>query len=83
MKTKKSRQVTYLYKDGRFLKTSYIGDGDYELILTTKLTKDCFFHIDWLLSNIIQCCDGIYNDSGDLIKDTISESDFLLKEENL
>lgn len=38
--------ICYKYKDGRFLKTSYMGDGDYELILTKKITKECLFSKD-------------------------------------
>ena len=36
---KKLSDVCYKYKDGRFLKTSYMGDGEYELILTVEITK--------------------------------------------
>jgi hypothetical protein len=38
MKNKNS-EVSYKYKDGRFLKTSYLGDGEYELILTKKINS--------------------------------------------
>lgn len=34
MKNKNS-EVCYKYKDGRFLKTSYMGDGEYELTINS------------------------------------------------
>lgn len=73
---KKLSDVCYKYKDGRFLKTSYMGDGEYELILTDKITKDCLFSTDWTLSEILNCCDGVYDDKGEHIADTLDESDF-------
>lgn len=78
MKNKNS-EVCYKYKDGRFLKTSYMGDGEYELILTKKLTGDCIFPNpkDWSLSQIIDCCDGIYDDLGDHIADRLDISEFV------
>ena len=56
----KTKETSYQYKDGRFLKTSYMGDGDYEVILTKKFNKDCVFDARWSLSEIIDGCDGIY-----------------------
>lgn len=79
MKNKNS-EVCYKYKDGRFLKTSYMGDGEYELILTKKLTSDCMFPKDWYLNEIIDCCDGIYDDLGDHIADRLDCSDFIIND---
>lgn len=76
---KKKVEVCYKYKDGRFLKTSYMGDGDYEVVLTTELTSDCLFTTDWPLSEILDSCDGIYDDSGEHIGDTLDESDFIIQ----
>lgn len=75
MKNKK-RQVSYKYKDGRFLKTSYLGDGEYELILTNELTSDCAFPNDWDLDEILSACDSVYDDSGEYIADTLDSEDF-------
>lgn len=70
--------VCYKYKDNRFLKLSYMGDGDYELILTKKMTKDCLFSANWSLSEILKCCDSVYDDKGEYIADTLDESDFVI-----
>lgn len=76
-KNKNIQKFYYKYKDGRFLKISYMGDGDYELILTNKkLTTECIFKEDWSLSEILNWCDGVYDDSGEYIADTLNESDF-------
>lgn len=75
---KKLSDVCYKYKDGRFLKTSYMGDGEYELILTKKITKDCLFSIDWSLSEILNRCDSVYDDKGEYIADTLNELDFVI-----
>ena len=76
---KKISDVCYKYKDGRFLKVSHMGDGEYELILTDKIIGDCLFPIDWSLSEIINCCDNVYDDSGEHIADTLDESDFVMQ----
>ena len=44
MKKEKS-DVCYEYKDGRFLKACYIGDGEFEIVLTEKISKDCMVSI--------------------------------------
>ena len=75
---KKLSDVCYKYKDGRFLKTSYMGDGEYELILTDEITKDCLFSIDWSLSEILNRCDSVYDDKGEYIADTLNELDFVI-----
>ena len=70
--------ICYKYKDGRYLKTSYLGDGEYELILTNEeISRDCLFEKDWLLSDILGCCDGVYDDDGEYIADTLDEVDFI------
>lgn len=46
--------VCYKYKDGTFLKSLYMGDGDYELTLSNELTTDCVFETYWGLSYIIK-----------------------------
>jgi len=74
----KLNDVCYKFKDGRFLKTSYMGDGEYELILTKKITKDCLFSVDWSLSEILNCCDSVYDDKGEYIADTLDKSDFII-----
>ena len=55
-----------------------MGDGEYELILTVEITKDCLFSTDWSLSEILRCCDGIYDDEGEYIADTLDDSDFII-----
>lgn len=77
MKKEKS-DVCYEYKDGRFLKACYIGDGEFEIVLTEKISKDCMVSTDWSLAEILRCCDGVYDDSGDFIADTLDESDFAI-----
>lgn len=71
-------QKCYKYKDGRFLKTSYIGDGDYELILANEISSDCIFPVEWKLSEILGSCDGIYNEDGEYLH-ILKESDFTCK----
>jgi hypothetical protein len=80
MKTKlvKQKEICYKYKDGRFLKISYMGDGEYELILTENLTTDCIFYKEWPLSEILECCDGVYDDSDEYIADALEEYDFVI-----
>jgi hypothetical protein len=78
IKSVKQTEIIYKYKDGRFLKTSYMGDGDYELILTNVLTKDCVFNKECYLSEILKYCDSVYDDSGEYIADTLEESDFVI-----
>lgn len=55
-----------------------MGDGDYELILTKTLNKDCIFENDTFLNDILNCCDGVYDDSGEYIDDPLNESDFVI-----
>jgi hypothetical protein len=69
-------KLKYEYKDGRFLKTNYIGDGEYELILTKKLDTDCLFNRDWELSEILLTCDSVYSDTGEFIAETLDIGDF-------
>ena len=77
----KQAEVCYKYKDGRFLKTSYIGDGEYELILTKKkIDKECVFNTNWPLSQILGSCDSVYDDKGEFIADTLDEKDFTVQE---
>lgn len=77
MKRNKS-EICYKYKDGRFLSNSYMGDGDYELILTKKITSHCVFQTEFSLSEIINGCDGVYDDSGEYIADTLDVLDFTI-----
>ena len=56
----------------------YIGDGEFEIVLTEKISKDCMVSTDWSLAEILRCCDGVYDDSGDFIADTLDESDFAI-----
>ena len=76
---KKTSEVCYRYKDGRYLKMYPMGDGEYELILTDIIIGDCLFPIDWALSEILNCCDGVYDDSGEHIADTLDEADFVMQ----
>ena len=70
--------ICYKYKDGRYLKTSYMGDGEYELILTNEeISRDCLFEKNWLLSDILGSCDSVYDDDGEYIADTLDEGDFI------
>lgn len=68
--------VCYKYKDGRFLKSSYMGDGEYELILTETFTNDCLFPRDWTLFDILLSCNGVYNDNNKFIFEPLYPSDF-------
>ncbi len=70
------KNYTFKYKDGRLLKVSYIGDGEYELILTHNLTPDCLYDDEWSLSDILSDCDVVYGDDGDYITNTLYEEDF-------
>ena len=76
---KKISDVCYKYKDGRFLKISHMGDGDYELILTNEITSDCLFTKAWSLSEILGYCDNVYDDSGEHIEDILDENDFAIR----
>lgn len=72
--------VCYKYKDGSFLKSLYMGDGDYELTLSNELTTDCVFETYWGLSYIIANTDGIYDDNDEFITSKLLEDDFTMHE---
>lgn len=72
----KNNNICYKYKDGRFLKLSYMGDGDFELILTNDVDKSCIFDLSESLEYLLKTCDGIYDELGIYIGDTIIVEDF-------
>lgn len=70
-----SQEICYKHKDGRFLKIGYMGDGEYELILTSQMSSECVVSTDWELKEILGYCDGVYDDDGKYISDTLNEED--------
>lgn len=69
------KTVIYKYKDGRFLKTEFLGDGEYELYLVKDMCSNCTFNSVWALLEILGCCDAVYDEHNECIEDVI-ESDF-------
>lgn len=53
-----------------------MGDGEYELVLTNEMNRDCLFSDDWSLSEILDNCDSVYDDNDNFIAETLEESDF-------
>ena len=70
------KEYVYKYKDGRYLKVSYMGDGEYELYLVKNVSSDCVFNNNWSLREILSCCDSVYDENDEYIADTLEESDF-------
>jgi hypothetical protein len=73
------KKIVYRYKDGRYLTTNYIGDGDYEIVLTKRIEDESWVNEDWPLSEILDGCDGVYDERGEFITDgyTMEISDFI------
>jgi len=71
--------ISFKYKDGRFLESEYMGDGDYALILTENITKDCIFPSETTLAELLEYCDGVYDINNDFIADTLDISDFTVQ----
>lgn len=58
---KKLKQFVYKHIDsGKYLQMCYVGDGEVNLDLVDKISKDCIIDegVDWPLDEIIQCGDG-------------------------
>ena len=85
MSKQNENYICYQYKDGRFLKTVYMGDGDYEIHLVTKVEKDCLFDkkSDWSLKQIIADCDSVYDENEDWLDIELKEEDFTITNASL
>lgn len=77
--------ICYQYKDGRFLKTVYMGDGEYEIHLVPNIEKDCLFDKknDWSLNQIIDGCDSVYDENEDWLDIELKEEDFTITNASL
>jgi hypothetical protein len=53
-----------------------MGDGEYGLTLVESVSSQCVFSDNWDLSEILDHCDSVYDESGEYIADTLDESDF-------
>ena len=68
--------ICYKYKDGRYLQTNYMGDGEYELVLVNNIDVDCLFTKNWVLTEILDSCDSVYDELGEFIAETLDPNDF-------
>lgn len=72
--------VAYKNKEGKYLKVEYLGDCEYELYLVGQVDSDCVFRKNWRLKEILSYCDGVYDEAGEYISDSLEESDFTIIE---
>ena len=53
-----------------------MGDGDFELILVKNFDRSCIFNSIESLEELLESCDGIYDELGIYIGETIIVGDF-------
>ena len=75
---KKDNKVRYRHKDGRLLRIEQLGAGEFLIVLVKEHAEACMTPVEWALEDILNACDGVYDEDGQFLAQTLEPTDVIV-----